>query len=421
MVTTQATVPVMAEVLAAHEPQLRSLLENAGQDPANNSLVPFAKLPNVHFARFFILDAARDLDGRPLTPRLVFLADIDGPADAFLTFLCSVAGDGLDTLYQHCRDYPGRAGLLDFMRERTLPVAARYVNTIGRTVQQIHQEAALREAIEGFLNRTNGQWIGASPRRVRAAIQEFVEQQPELAFARRPIPPPEPTYILGEKLHVFLVAAAGILLFPAVLAFLPIWLFLLRRHETTDVAPDIWPTNEWRETLAAQEDHGVQNPFTSAGYIKPGPFRRYTGIFIQWGTNFLTRHIFNHANLIGVKTIHFAQWVFIDDKKRLFFTSNYDGSLENYMDDFVDKIAWALNTSFSHGVDYPKTNWLVLDGAHDEQVFKRFNLMHQLVAPFWYAAYQGLTALNIDNNAEIRAGLYGAMDDAAALAWLRRF
>jgi hypothetical protein len=344
------------------------------------------------------MDAARDLDGWPLAPRLIFLADIDGPADVFLMFLCSVAGDGLDTIYQHCQDYPGRAGLLDFLREHTIPVAARYVNTIGRTVQQIHQEAALREAIESFLNRTDGQWIGASPRRVRAAIQEFVEQEPSLTFARRPVPPPEPAYALGEKLH-----------------------FLLRRHETTDVAADIWPTDERRETLAAQEDHGVQNPFTSAGYIKPGPFRRYTGIFIQWGTNLLTRHIFNHANLIGVKTIHFAEWVFIDDKKRLFFTSNYDGSLENYMDDFVDKIAWALNTSFSHGVDYPETNWLVLDGAHDEQVFKRFNLMHQLVAPFWYAAYQGLTALNIDNNAEIRAGLYGAMDDAGAHAWLRRF
>jgi hypothetical protein len=28
--------------------------------------------------------------------------------------------------------------------------------------------------------------------------------------------------------------------------------------------------------------------------------------------------------------------------------------------------------------------------------------------------------LNIENNAEIRAGVYGAMDDAATRAWLRR-
>ena len=122
MVTTQASVPVMAEILDGHEPQLRALLENAGQDPANNAVVPFARLPTVHFARFFILDAARDLDGRPLAPRLIFLADIDGPADAFLLFLCSLAGDGLDTIFQHCRDYPGKAGLFDFLRQHTIPI-----------------------------------------------------------------------------------------------------------------------------------------------------------------------------------------------------------------------------------------------------------------------------------------------------------
>jgi hypothetical protein len=271
------------------------------------------------------------------------------------------------------------------------------------------------------VNGVDGNWAGASPRRVRAAIQEFVEQQPSLAWALQPVPSPPPAYVLGEKVHLFLVAAAGIVLFPAILAGLPMWLFMLRRHEKADIAPDVIPDDAWVQTLAAQEDHGVQNPFTSAGYLKPGLFRRVTGSFIQWATNFLTRHVYNHANLIGVKTIHFAEWVFIDDKKRLIFTSNYDGSLENYMDDFVDKIAWALNASFSHGVGYPKTNWLILDGAHDEQVFKRFNIMHQLVSPFWYAAYQGLTALNIDNNAQIRAGLYGVMDDAAAQAWLRRF
>ncbi len=419
--TTQSAVVVLADVLTGHEQPLRTMLETAGQDAAANWLIPFGRLPTVHFARFFILDAARDLDGQPLTPRLVFVADVDGPPDAFFILLEGLLGDGLDTIYRHCRNYSGRAGLLDFLRMHTIPVAAQYVNTIGRTVRQIHQEAALREAIELFLDGRATQWIGVAPRRVRAAIQEFVEREPTLAWARRPVPSPTPAYVLGEQIHCGLVAAAGIVLFPAILVGLPVVLFLLRRHEKADVPANLIPTDAWRETLAAQEDHGVQNPFTSAGYIKPGPFRRYLGSFIQWGTNFLTRHVFNHANLMGVKTIHFAEWVFIDNKKRLFFTSNYDGSLENYMDDFVDKIAWALNTSFSHGVDYPKTNWLILNGAHDELVFKRFNIMHQLVAPFWYAAYQGLTALNIDNNAQIRAGLYGAMDDTAARVWLRRF
>ena len=31
--------------------------------------------------------------------------------------------------------------------------------------------------------------------------------------------------------------------------------------------------------------------------------------------------------------------MFLDDKQRLIFISNYDGSLESYMDDFIDKVA----------------------------------------------------------------------------------
>ena len=419
---TQAAVTVMADILDGHQSTLQQLLEDAGRDPASNALVPFAKLSNVHFARFFILPESRDpIDGQTYVARLVFLADVDGPAEPFVESLATLLGDGLHELWQHTRGYPGRQGLLDFLKGHSLPPAAKYINTIGRTVDQVRHEAQLHAALQQFLDGTQAQWRGASARRVRAALQEFVENEPSLAWARRPEPQPEPAYVFGEKLHILLVGIAGTVLFPVILAGLPVWLYFLRQHEKADIAHDVTPPDDWREALAAQEDHGVQNPYTSAGFVKPGPFRRFTGTVVLWGTNFLTRHFFNHADLIGVKTIHFARWVFLDQKRRLFFASNYDGSLENYMDDFVDKIAWALNTAFSSGVDYPHTNWLIKDGAHDEQVFKRFNIMHQLVAPFWYAAYQGMSALNIDNNAAIRAGLYGAMDEAAASAWLRRF
>ena len=70
----------------------------------------------------------------------------------------------------------------------------------------------------------------------------------------------------------------------------------------------------------------------------------------------------SREHLAGVKTIHFARWTFIDDRRRMLFTSNYDGSLENYMDDFIDKIAWSLNAAFSNGVGYPRTRWLIGGG-----------------------------------------------------------
>ena len=189
---------------------------------------------------------------------------------------------------------------------------------------------------------------------MRAAIQEFVEREPSLAWARQPAAGPDLPHIFSEKVQFALVGIAGILLFPAILFGAPLYLALLRWHESHDVAPDVVPDDALIQKLAAQEDHGVQNPFTSAGFIKPGPFRKLTGSVVLWGANFLARHVFNHANLIGVKTIHFARWVFLDEAPRLIFASNYDGSLENYMDDFIDKIAWGLNIVFSNGVDYPE-------------------------------------------------------------------
>jgi hypothetical protein len=420
MITTQSAVTIVTPIPAGRLGDLQALLESAGQRPADNELVPFGSFANIHFGRFFILPQSTDPQGRTYPAYLIFLADVDGPADAFVLQLVGACGNGLHTIYQHCDGYPGRAGLRDYLREHAVKAAASYVNTVGRTVTQVHQEARLHDSIRQFLDASQPAFRTKSPRQVRAAIQEFVERNPSLAWARQPLAQADVAYLVNEKLQLALVGAVGILLFPAILFGAPLYLALLRWHETHDGARDVVPDDALIQKLAAQEDHGVQNPFTSAGFLKSGLFRKLTGSMVLWGTDFLARYVFNHANLIGVKTIHFARWVFLDDRRRLFFASNYDGSLENYMDDFIDKIAWGLNVVFSNGVDYPATHFLVLDGARNEQVFKRFNLTHQLVTPVWYAAYQGLTALNIDNNAQIRAGLYGAMNDAATRAWLRR-
>ena len=84
MTATQTAVTVMADILPGHEDALRQQLERAGQDPANNPLVPFGGFANVHFARFFIMVATRDLVGRPLSARLVFLADLRRAIEEFL-------------------------------------------------------------------------------------------------------------------------------------------------------------------------------------------------------------------------------------------------------------------------------------------------------------------------------------------------
>ena len=163
----------------------------------------------------------------------------------------------------------------------------------------------------------------------------------------------------------------------------------------------------------------MQNQFNTVGYVKPGWFWRLTTIVGFWLSNYATRHIFNKGSLAGLKTVHFGHLITINDRRRVIFTSYYDGSLESYMDDFIDKVASVLNIAFGNMVSYPRTRWLVLDGARDERGFKSYNRGHQVPTQVWYSAYDHLTAINLENNAKIRAGLFGDMKASEAKEWLR--
>jgi len=132
------------------------------------------------------------------------------------------------------------------------------------------------------------------------------------------------------------------------------------------------------------------------------------------------RHIYGRGHLTRVQTIHFARWVFLDDGQRLFFASNYDGSLESYMDDFINKVAWGLNLVFSNGVGYPRTRWLVMGGARNAQAFKHYLRRHQLPTDVWFKAYPGLTAFDLARHTRIREGLERpSMSESEARDWVR--
>ncbi len=137
--------------------------------------------------------------------------------------------------------------------------------------------------------------------------------------------------------------------------------------------------------------------------------------------NWSARHVFGRGYLTRVQTIHFARWVFLDDGRRMLFASNYDGSLESYMDDFINKVAWGLNLVFSNGVGYPRTDWLIKGGAEHETRFKRYLRNRQQPIEVWYKAYPGLTAFDLAENHALRLGLERRPVGARALRrWLER-
>ncbi len=132
------------------------------------------------------------------------------------------------------------------------------------------------------------------------------------------------------------------------------------------------------------------------------------------------RHVYDHGFLTRVQTIHFARWAFVDGTARVLFASNYDGSHESYMDDFINKVGWGLNLVFSNGFGWPRTDWLVLRGARREMPFKHYQRRHQLPTQVWYKAYPGLTLHDLARNHRIRVGLDASSpSDRDVVAWLK--
>jgi hypothetical protein len=195
-------------------------------------------------------------------------------------------------------------------------------------------------------------------------------------------------------------------------------LVLVRIAEGSD--PEICPRAEPShvDPIASTEDRDVTNVFSAVGSLKPGLLRQAIGLFGLWILSYAVQHVYTTGRLARVRTIHFARWVWLDARRRLVFLSNYDGSLESYMDDFINKAGFGLNFVFSNGVGYPKTRWLVAGGCKDEQKFKNFLLRHEFYTQVWYDAHPGLTAVDLERNSRVRNGLEARFLSAdQARAW----
>ncbi len=431
--TPQNTFLILAPVADGRLDDLRDLLARMTFAPGladpDNPLVPFGRFDRLHVARFFVAEVPSSQDVaqhaehlEPFPPHLAFLGDFDGDRDSFLQELAWEAGDGLRAVFSHCAGFDEGEDMLRWMRARNVEEAANYVHTRGRTVLQVQEEEALRQALAAELPRLVARHGLDDVPRLHAELVAFVRA--EQKAGRLTLTPEAPTPTgrrlahWAEKIGVPLVLLA---ISPLVLLALPFLLIRLRQHERSDPEFLPRPDQERIAHLGRFEDLDVTNPFSAVGNLKPGPFRRNAAIVFLYLLNWSARHIFGRGYLTRVQTIHFARWVFLDDKRRMLFASNYDGSLESYMDDFINKVAWGLNLVFSNGAGYPSTRFLLKGGAEHEDKFKRFLRNRQQPTEVWYKAYPGLTAFDLTENHRLRLGLERRPIGARALRhWLER-
>lgn len=399
----QSPLSFVAEI---HSSQTKFLLDNlriVNEDIERNPLIPFAKIRSVHFARFFVLEEVRDHGTQKFPPYLVFFSNYDGDLDDHLSEIINTSKEGFIKIFQVCKGFPQQDTIesyVSFMKENSQNRAFFYRGTWGRSVGQIAHEELARRHVEEYLDSHEN--LREMPLRYVFEQIKFSFRQTSLLKKYPKISPPE---IIGWK-RVLSLFGAGII----ILLFSPlilIWILALRIKELTDPQQEeLYSELKSTSELKGFEDFVSQNQITHLVDVKPGVIRKYTLRVVLESIYFLARIYFNKGKLGNITSIHFARWVLIDNGKRLLFASNYDGSWESYLGDFVDRAAFGLTAIWSNTVGFPKSQFLIFKGAQDEQRFKTWTRRNQIKTQAWYSAYKNLSVKNINNNTAIHEGLF---------------
>lgn len=221
------------------------------------------------------------------------------------------------------------------------------------------------------------------------------------------------------------VAAVAALIVTVVLAgaVVAAFLALLRWHENHDLPDDREASFAHMQDVAAVENAPgyVQNHFMAVTPLKPGWFRKVTLALSLWGIRQLVTCAYRPGFVLDMGTIHYARWFRLPDTEKLIFLSNFDGSWESYLEDFVMKAHAGQSAAWSNGVGFPATRFLIYGGAQDGDRFKRWVRRQQVRSQFWYSRFPRLTTDQIRDNAVIHDGLMRASTETTARAWLDCF
>ncbi|WP_192181097.1 cytochrome P450 [Mesorhizobium amorphae] len=394
----------------------------------------------------------------------------DGSADKVIDALAQAIGHQLRPIFKDFCDLPEGSALNDFLRKHNVVISPSFGSaaglvfsgTPGHSVQRILAEADLADAIRDIVERPrtgNGDAaavLAEARQHVRSLgrfswaferADSLLERSPgrwRYAFTSTLFAPA----VLVSVLAVWMVCAwltyvtvfdhsagitfrniliAGISLLLSALGILSSAVLLLglcflalRRIEDKDRPENSSIGISALNEILAKEDHAAQNHLTAISTMKAGILRRLALRLSFYLISIAAQKVFKPGFLNTINTIHFARWVLLPGSNTLMFFSNYGGSWESYLEDFIAKASAGLTGVWSNTVGYPRTRWLFLDGARDGDRFKRWARRQQVPTLFWYSAYPDLNTTRIRINSRIRRGIASAVGNEAR-DWLSLF
>ena len=229
-------------------------------------------------------------------------------------------------------------------------------------------------------------------------------------------------YTIPARLMIaFITAVVGLGLLLAAVAGLLVW--RLRAAEKKDAVEDAMPVFADVEAAAAVENAPgyVQNHFVAVNRLKPGLLRRITLMGALASIENLDSDAYRKGFVLEHEHHPLPAMVQGYRRGRADLSLQLRRQWESYLEDFIMQCPRRPERVWSNCVGFPRTRYLIMDGADNGDNFKRFTRCKQRLAPFWYSRFPHLTTRAMRDNALIHYGLMRANNDAGARAWLRCF
>lgn len=379
---------------------------------ADSVIDALTSVKSLHFARFVLIQCTPG-DAKGVL-RLAFESNYDGELFDHLAELlehvrASSIPDLEGTLFGGWDGY-GALGLHAFCDEHSFRAQAFYLGHPGLSVVRIQKDRALRKALERAADGIEDPG-SMTALEIRAELLRAANAEPNADFDIRHVDrglPPDWSSIVFWGTLVLVVIVAIVLL--------PVVLVVEQDERRTEGEPSK-PNEKLLDEIAKREDAKSLNGLTHLVPLRKSRFRKLTMRAVLAFVEIARKFLCYKGDLTGIQSIHFARWAILDDDTVIFF-SNYDGSWESYLGDFVDKAHYWLTAAWMGSYQFPPTRAWILGGAAKEAEFKEWTRRWQLKNQIWYGAYPDTSMANVLKNAEIREGAARAMTEEEALAWL---
>ncbi len=463
--TRHAFINIAAELPREQEQAATQMLDGLG-NPLKEPLAGLVReIGRIHFFSITVVPSDEQTP-----PFLFFELSADGDAHSLIDALATKAGAHFEPVFKLCKSY-GSSSLAAFWKSKLVKTGFGYFDTPGlghtgtpgMSVERILKEAELSEKATDIFSKTKRKGTALE---MLESVREDLRKDKDFEWALTPEAAdflrgekadgllsavlkswPSfvrtflwPLFMIGFALALIMVLPVAQMSFGAVVMAalqLLVWTVVtggllslifagfvytrLRTLEESDIPDDSPPDHDKMAQIRAREDHTYQNHLAGVSIIKGGMIRQITLRLIYWLIAVLATNVYRPGFLGAIGTIHFARWVVLPDTNRLLFFSNYGGSWESYLEDFINKANSGLTGVWSNTTGFPKTSNLIFDGASDGDRFKRWARRQQNPTWCWYSGYPHLTTAHIRTNAAIRQGLAGISTETEARDWIMLF